>query len=394
MRQFFKAPFRWLGGDAKMDGAEPEWTPAKSTASMRRTRESKNVFAQIAAGQVHGNKMRRASQLPNPFVGALDARSAGVTTFLLNIESAEREIIPGRCEGWIKARAHLHTLMQHFNDASRFEQVEGYYGRLLPDGHVRQHPVDQFVQSGGVAVVARLLMRQEVLDAIAAGEGGMNDMQDALRQSFPALSVFQSSSTASSLHKTVILVATEALNVLQELALLVPEVPADLSCNDAFVLRLFALMACRTLFGQAIGLAEKILDQRPEMFGLASVPNLGALVGGFTGQQLASFCRVAALVVCDQEDYIYGDSLKAAKEAHAMNGGVLPLNGWVAEGDTSHSVGVRIAAVDGDSVGGGDVGDVDDSPMGGCSHGHGHGHVHGHGHGHGHVHGHGHGHGH
>eukprot|EP01136_Pigoraptor_vietnamica_P038355 Opistho-1_new@107567 len=326
MRQFFKSPLRWLGGDSKQESSQQrkEWVPDKTTSSLRRAREPKNVFSHLTAAQTYCPGMRRASQMPSQFIAALDKRSAGVTALILHLEVAEQEMARGGrgVDGWAKARTSLQSLLAQFSEASRFEQVEGYFGRVLPDGHPRQHPVDQFVSSGGVAVVLRMLQRPEVVAAAKSGEGHSMRDADLIARTFPVPSLFQNSTT----HKTVLTGVTDILSVLQEVVLLAADVAADMSCDDAFVHRLFALMESRALFGQAVALAEKVLDMRDDVFPIATVPDLAEIVSGFTGQQLASFCRVAALVVFDQDDYMYGDSLKTAKEVHRIACGAAPAS--------------------------------------------------------------------
>ncbi len=51
----------------------------------------------------------------------------------------------------------------------------------------------------------------------------------------------------------------------------------------------------------AVGLAEEVLAVREDTLRVQDIPNFTSLVHKFSSQQLASFCRVLAMVVFEPE---------------------------------------------------------------------------------------------
>eukprot|EP00246_Nothoceros_aenigmaticus_P018067 TRINITY_DN9316_c0_g1_i1.p1 TRINITY_DN9316_c0_g1~~TRINITY_DN9316_c0_g1_i1.p1 ORF type:complete len:883 (-),score=147.83 TRINITY_DN9316_c0_g1_i1:126-2774(-) len=105
----------------------------------------------------------------------------------------------------------------------------------------------------------------------------------------------------------------ECLTVLRELCFTLPFYTETLAANRDFVIQLFALMGNPKTFDLAVCLAEEVLAIREDTLNVTEIPDFVNLVNSFTPRQLASFCRVLAMVVFEPEDRVSGSGFKQQK---------------------------------------------------------------------------------
>ncbi|XP_024378941.1 uncharacterized protein [Physcomitrium patens] len=99
----------------------------------------------------------------------------------------------------------------------------------------------------------------------------------------------------------VLAVRRDCLSLLRELCFTVPFFPEGLAANGDFVIKLFAFMGNITTFDQAVSLAEDVLAAREDTLRVQDIPDFANLVRNFSSRQLASFCRVLAMVAFESE---------------------------------------------------------------------------------------------
>ncbi|XP_024395590.1 uncharacterized protein [Physcomitrium patens] len=100
----------------------------------------------------------------------------------------------------------------------------------------------------------------------------------------------------------VLYIRNECLSILRELCLTVHSFIEYLAADDVFVVKLFDMMRLHNTFDNAVNLAEEVLAIRQDTWPVQGVPNLTSLVSNFSSRQLASFCRVLAMVVFEPEE--------------------------------------------------------------------------------------------
>ncbi len=93
----------------------------------------------------------------------------------------------------------------------------------------------------------------------------------------------------------------EVMALLRELVFVIPNM-ADNFIADCHLSFMFTMLGHRHLFESTMSLVEDILAIKVDTFDLSKVPNLYALLDGFSSRQMMYFCRLLALVLFESED--------------------------------------------------------------------------------------------
>lgn len=125
----------------------------------------------------------------------------------------------------------------------------------------------------------------------------------------------------------VLYIRNECLSILRELCLTVHSFIEYLAADDVFVVKLFDMMRLHNTFDNAVNLAEEVLAIRQDTWPVQGVPNLTSLVSNFSSRQLASFCRVLAMVVFEPEGMHGWARSRVLKVACNRNQGSRSQNG-------------------------------------------------------------------
>lgn len=99
----------------------------------------------------------------------------------------------------------------------------------------------------------------------------------------------------------VLAVRRECLSLLHELCVSVPFFAQGMAENGEFLGQVFGFMYYAVTFDQAVGLVEDVLAAREDTLRVQDIPDFANLVRSFSSRQLASFCRVLAMVTFEPE---------------------------------------------------------------------------------------------
>eukprot|EP00960_Hanusia_phi_P052164 761291-Hanusia_phi.AAC.4 len=87
------------------------------------------------------------------------------------------------------------------------------------------------------------------------------------------------------------------VQLMKDLSYATPFLAEELGNSPKLIVHLFTLMRTRNVFENVVTLTEDILACSKEIFNLALIPDFEDLLNSFSKRQLASFCRILALVV-------------------------------------------------------------------------------------------------
>ncbi|CAK9257708.1 unnamed protein product [Sphagnum jensenii] len=232
--------------------------------SSARSSSSRSVLSCVLGGQISGRGCKGLRQLPCTLLRSLQPSVQAVAPLCMELEAA---LIENQGEACARVLSTIsHTICE------------------LNSPHLQLNR-EAFVLFGGDVLLLRCLFCPF---ATTEGSGSSGGSAGA------AGSEKMVSIKLLSLQK-------ECLNILRELCCTVTYFTESLAAHDDFVINLFGLMGFYSTFDCAVVLAEEVLAVREDTLRVQEIPNFTSLVHKFSSRQLASFCRVLAMVVFEPE---------------------------------------------------------------------------------------------
>lgn len=220
---------------------------------LQHSSQKKTMLNVLIRAQTTGNGCKSLRQLPAAVYGRLQSRTDDVAPLCIELESALVAYDVDACQ---EALSKLAQSLCEWNNAH----------------HQRNR--EAFVLFGGDVVLLRALFCK-----------------------------FPTPENPAKLRFTVkvLYIRNECLSILRELCFTVHPFIEYLAADETFVVKLFGMMRYHNTFNNAVNLAEEVLAIRQETWKVHDVPNFTSLVCNFSSRQLASFCRVLAMVVFEPE---------------------------------------------------------------------------------------------
>ncbi|KAG0588156.1 hypothetical protein KC19_2G220700 [Ceratodon purpureus] len=215
---------------------------------------NKAMLKVLFRAQITGKGSRSLRQLPSAVYGRLESRAPDIAPLCIELESAVVAYDVDSCQEVMSKVAQ--SLCEWNNDGYQLNR-------------------ESFVLFGGDIMLLRALFCK-----------------------------FPSPDNAEKLRFTVkvLYIRNECLSILRELcSTLHLTVIEHLAADKKFLVKLFGMMRFHNTFNNAVNLAEEVLATRQDTWLVQDVPNFTSLVSNFSSRQLASFCRVLAVVVFEPE---------------------------------------------------------------------------------------------
>ncbi|KAH9549448.1 hypothetical protein CY35_10G020700 [Sphagnum magellanicum] len=246
-------------GHKQPSGSSVEWqfTP---------TQQQRSVLSCVNRAQISGNGCKSLRQLPRALLRSMQPSAQAMAPLCMELEAA---LIENQGEVCARVLATISHSICELNSPQHQLNREG------------------FVLFRGDVLLLRCLFCQFSAAAAAANE-------DEEERDDGGPDHYLGSIKLLSLQK-------ECLNILRELCLTVTHFTESLAAHADFVINLFGLMGFYSTFEYAVGLAEEVLAVRDDTLRVQDIPNFASLVHKFSSHQLASFCRVLAMVVFEPE---------------------------------------------------------------------------------------------